>query len=139
MKIVDCFTFFNELDLLEFRLKLLDPYIDHFVIAESDHTHSGEKKIFHFEANRQRFRPWLHKIHYIPLSQSTVGLVFEKNETNYNPASASWKLENEQRNALSIASTLINDNDRVVIGDLDEIPDPRLLKKISLDETKSSS
>lgn len=134
MKIVDCFTFFNELDLLEFRLKLLAPYIDRFIIAESNYTHSGQPKEFHFRANQARFQPWLHKIHYIPLQQSVEGLAFEEKETSYNPASASWKLENEQRNALAIAATMINENDRVVIGDLDEIPDPRLLTTINLDK-----
>ena len=36
MKIIDCFTFFNELDLLEFRLKFLDPHIDHFIKVKLD-------------------------------------------------------------------------------------------------------
>jgi len=38
MKVFDCFTFFNELDLLEFRLKFLDEYVDYFFIAESNLT-----------------------------------------------------------------------------------------------------
>ena len=44
MKIIDTFTFFNELELLEFRLRLLDGYVDHFVIAESNLTHAGDPK-----------------------------------------------------------------------------------------------
>jgi beta-1,4-mannosyl-glycoprotein beta-1,4-N-acetylglucosaminyltransferase len=130
MKIIDCFTFFNELDLLEFRLKLLDPYIDHFVIAESNLTHSGRNKPYYFEENKKRFEPWLHKIKYIPLKQSAEGLSFNKNEISYNPESASWKLENEQRNALSAAGELTGDDDLVIVSDLDEIPDPVLLQKM---------
>lgn len=130
MKIIDCFTFFNELDLLEFRLKLLDPHISHFVIAESNLTHSGAAKPYHFEENKKRFEPWLHKITYIPLQQSADGLSFNKNETTYNPEGASWKLENEQRNALSVAGTLAADDDLVIVSDLDEIPDPAVLKKL---------
>lgn len=130
MKIIDCFTFFNELDLLEFRLKLLDPYIDHFVIAESNLTHSGESKPYYFEENRKRFEPWLHKIMYIPLKQSVEGLSFNTNEIAYNPGSASWKLENEQRNALSAAAVLAGNSDLVIVSDLDEIPDPALLQKM---------
>lgn len=132
MKIIDCFTFFNELDLLEFRLKFLDKYIDHFVIAESNLTHSGKEKPYHFEAAKKRFEPWLHKITYIPLKQTTSGLDFTPKETTYNPQGAAWKLENEQRNALSVAATLAGENDLVLISDLDEIPNPFLLKKINL-------
>lgn len=133
MKIIDCFTFFNELDLLEFRLKLLSPYVNRFVIAESNLTHSGKPKPFYFEENKKRFAPWLEKIHYIPLQQTADGLVFNK-ETSYNPGSASWKLENEQRDALKAAATFAEDEDLVIISDLDEIPDPDVLKKTASPE-----
>ena len=54
---IDCFTFFNELELLEFRLKLLDATVDRFVIAESNITHSGKPKPYYFEENKKRFSP----------------------------------------------------------------------------------
>lgn len=129
MKIIDCFTFFNELDLLEFRLKLLDSHVDHFVIAESNITHSGQPKPFYFEENKARFDRWMHKIIYLRVNQSAEGLVFTT-ETSYNPQSSAWKLENGQRNALAGASTIIADDDLVLVSDLDEIPDPAMLKKI---------
>lgn len=130
MKIIDCFTFFNELDLLEFRLKLLGDRVDHFVIAESNLTHSGKQKPFYFELYRERFEPWKEKIIYLPVKQTAEGLVFDK-ESSYNPKSAAWKLENEQRNALAEANNFIGDNDLVLLSDLDEMPDPHLLKKIN--------
>ena len=130
MKIFDCFTFFNELDLLEFRLKLLGDLVDHFVIAESNLTHSGQSKPFFFEENKSRFEPWKEKIIYFPIIQSAAGLDFSKNETTYNPLSASWKLENEQRNALAGSNTTISDDDLVLLSDVDEIPDPALIKKL---------
>jgi len=34
MKIFDVFLFCYELDLLEIRLNLLDPYVDFFVLSE---------------------------------------------------------------------------------------------------------
>ncbi len=128
MKIFDCFTFFNELDLLEFRLKLLDPCVDHFVIAESNTTHSGKPKPFHFEEAKERFKHWQHKIIYLRVRQSAESLVFEEQKT-YNPGSAAWKLENGQRNALLDASPYMKDNDLVLLSDLDEIPDPAAIKK----------
>ncbi len=35
IKIYDVFPFFNELDLLEIRLNILDPYVDYFVLVEA--------------------------------------------------------------------------------------------------------
>lgn len=128
MKVFDCFTFFNELDLLEFRLKFLDAHVDHFVIAESDLTHSGQPKPYHFETAKDRFKKWQHKIIYIPVHQSSAGLQFEEVKS-YTPGSAAWKLENEQRNALLLGSDQMQDNDIVLLSDLDEIPDPSAIKK----------
>lgn len=128
MKVFDCFTFFNELDLLEFRLKLLDAHVDHFVIAESDLTHSGQLKPYHFEAAKDRFKKWEQKIIYIPVHQNAGGLVFEELKT-YTPGSAAWKLENEQRSALLQATHQMQDDDMVLLSDLDEIPDPAAIKK----------
>ena len=128
MRVFDCFTFFNELELLEFRLKFLDPYVDFFVIAESNLTHAGQEKPYHFEAARSRFKAWEQKIIYIPVVQNASGLIFESQD-QYNPASAAWKLENEQRNALLGAADQMQDNDLVIMGDLDEIPSPKAIQK----------
>ena len=46
MKVFDCFIFFNELDLLELRLNVLDSCVDYFVIVESAITFQGEDKEF---------------------------------------------------------------------------------------------
>jgi len=130
MKTFDCFTFFNELDLLEFRLRFMDPYVDHFVIAESNLTFNGKPKSYNFEEARDRFKPWMHKIIHIPVVQENTGLTFE-NDDRYNPASNAWKLENEQRNALLGAGMHMADDDLVILSDLDEIPDPKVLAKIN--------
>jgi beta-1,4-mannosyl-glycoprotein beta-1,4-N-acetylglucosaminyltransferase len=128
MKIFDCFTFFNEVDLLEFRLKLLDKQVDYFVIAESNLTHSGQSKSYNFPEAKEQFKPWQHKIIYLPVEQSTEGLLFEE-QKKYNPGSAAWKLENGQRNALLKAATYMEDTDMVLLSDLDEIPSPLAIKK----------
>jgi len=128
MKVFDCFTFFNELDLLELRLKLLDSCVDHFVIAESNVTHSGKPKPYYFEEAKDRFNKWWHKIIHVPVQQSAEGLVFVEQE-NYNPGSAAWKLENEQRNALLDSAVYMKEDDLVLLSDLDEIPDPAAIRK----------
>ncbi len=131
MKVFDCFTFFNELDLLEFRLKFLDDYVDYFVIAESNLTFNGKPKPYNYSAAKERFKRWEHKIIYIPVQQNTEGLLLE-NDNSYNPLSAAWKLEKEQRNALIQAGEKMNDDDLVLVSDLDEIPDPVVLKILNL-------
>ena len=66
IKIYDVFCFFNELDLLEIRLNILDPYVDYFVLYEAPRTFSGDPKPLYFQENRQRFKKWERKIiHYV--------------------------------------------------------------------------
>jgi len=55
MKVYDCFPFFNELDVLEIRLKELWDVVDVFVLAESNLSHSGKPKEYIFENNKDRF------------------------------------------------------------------------------------
>ena len=42
--IIDTFMFYNELDMLEFRLKELNSVVDKFVIVEATQTFVGNKK-----------------------------------------------------------------------------------------------
>ena len=44
LKIIDCFTFYNELDLLNYRLNILNEVVDYFIIVEATHTHIGNEK-----------------------------------------------------------------------------------------------
>ena len=42
--IIDAFTFFNEKELVELRVKYLSDVVDRFLIIEADVTHTGKKK-----------------------------------------------------------------------------------------------
>ena len=44
MKIYDCFQFFNEENILDLRLNILDEFVNFFVIVESTTDHQGNKK-----------------------------------------------------------------------------------------------
>ena len=55
MKIIDCFTFYNELKMLEFRLAELNDDVDYFVLVESTFTHTGNKKDLFFEKNKNLY------------------------------------------------------------------------------------
>ena len=47
MKIFDCFMFYDEEMILDFRLNYLNEYVDKFVIIESSFTHSGKKDLYY--------------------------------------------------------------------------------------------
>ena len=44
MKIYDCFTFCNEFDLLELRLRELYDHVDYFVLVEANKTFQNKDK-----------------------------------------------------------------------------------------------
>ena len=58
----DCFSFFNELDLLEVRLHELDALVDYFVLVEARRTFQGEPKPLYFADNADRFRRYSGKL-----------------------------------------------------------------------------
>ena len=51
-KIIDCFLFYNELDMLEFRLTELNEHVDYFILLDSDFDFAGNKKDSIFELNK---------------------------------------------------------------------------------------
>lgn len=115
--------FFNELDLLEGRLKYLYNHVDYFVLVESNITQSGHDKPMHFAENLYRFKPYMDKILYFPYLVNRSDFNFDKKpsfETDYN--TGPWQQENGQRNHISKALNLFNNDDIIMISDLDEIP-----------------
>lgn len=121
-KIVDGFTFFNELDLLEIRLKYLYDVVDYFVIVEADKSFNGEIKNMFFKENIQRFSPFMDKIIYVPINMKCF----------QDEKKIAWKREEYQRNSIinGIVSLNLKETDYVLISDVDEIPDIEILKKI---------
>jgi len=128
-KLIDCFTFYNEVELLSYRLKTLQNIVDYFVIVESTHTHSGKEKTLVFNENKHLFDDIKHKIVHIIVDD----FQFKCSDTNstITPEDV-WKNENFQRNTISRGLNKIDltDNDLIIISDLDEIPDPRTLTDI---------
>lgn len=121
--IIDCFIFYNELKLLDFRLEYLYDYVDYFVLVESTHTFAGNPKKLYFKSNRDRYAKYLDKIIYVKVKDMP---------NNGNP----WDNEIHQRNCIKrgLKQLKLQDRDKVVIGDLDEIPDGILLSKINNNE-----
>jgi len=132
--IYDCFTFFNELDLLELRLEELYSVVDKFVIVEADRTHSGKSKDFILEKNKARYKKWWNKIIYIKIenlprprfNRLYCFLSTRKNakikSLSYSLKIGSWRGENFQRNAIISGLSSAKMEDVILVGDLDEIP-----------------
>lgn len=124
-RIYDCFTFFNELELLEIRLNELDSVVDRFVICEATKTHQGQPKPLYFQENMHRFGPFLHKITHI------IDEFPDEMETGGGPSFPSgmnWARERHQREALMQALTECRDNDIIIVSDGDEIARAETIK-----------
>ena len=93
--IYDCFTFFNELDLLEIRLNVLNGCVDKFVLVEMGKTHTGKDKPLVFEQNKERFSIFKDKIIHIIVDDYPE---LEKSESD--GYGNKWLLENYQRDAI---------------------------------------
>lgn len=128
MKIIDCFIFYNELDLLTYRLNLLNNIVDYFIIVESTHTFVGKEKKLFFNENKHLFENFNEKIIHIIVDD------FPYKHPNVNIDNGDvWKNEFFQRNAISRGINCIKDlskYDVIIISDLDEIPDPNTLNEI---------
>lgn len=122
--IYDCFTFFNELDLLEIRLNILSLVVDRFVLVEGNKTHTGKTKEFIFEENKSRFTQFLDKITYIKVSDFPDPNSFEKDTLGNN-----WSLENLQRDSIMRGLAHCAMDDIVLVSDLDEIPHPSVIQR----------
>jgi len=127
-KLIDCFTFFNELDLLEIRLKYLYNVVDYFVIVEADTSFNGDVKQMVFKDNIARFEPFMEKIIFVPINMK----YFE------NKNKVAWEREEYQRNCIQKGIDTLNllDTDLVLISDIDEIPNKDIL--ISLKNNKEA-
>ena len=112
--IIDCFPFFNELDLLEIRLNELDSVVDKFVLVEAELTQSLLAKPLYFNQNKERFSQFLPKIEHV---------IIRREDCIDNNGNL-WKMENFQRDQIAVGLQNIkpHENDIIMISDLDEIP-----------------
>ena len=127
MKIIDCFTFYNELELLTYRLNVLNDVVDYFVLVESTHTHVGKEKELIYEQNKHCFEQFKHKIIHVIVDD------FKYKLPNINlPDGYQWENESYQRNCIDqgLQTLHLEPEDCIIISDLDEIADPRTLQLI---------
>lgn len=117
--VVDAFTFYNELDILEARLYELFDVVDYFIIVEGVKTFTGLDKELYFEQNLHKFEKYLSKIIHVVAK-------------NFPITDNAWDRERYQRNYIDIGLKNLNlcNDDIVIISDVDEIINSDLIKKI---------
>jgi beta-1,4-mannosyl-glycoprotein beta-1,4-N-acetylglucosaminyltransferase len=116
---VDCFLYNGEIEVLTLRLATLDSVVDRFVLVESVKTFSGREKPLHFASVKAHFAAWGDRLRHIVLDSEPLGL------------DGYFAREGWQRHQLARGLRDIGDDAQVLIGDVDEIPDPSLLPRAS--------
>ena len=133
-KVIDCFIFYNELDMLNYRLNILTNVVDYFVLVESTHTFIGKEKKLYYNENKHLFEKFNHKIIHIIVDD------FPHIYPNININNdEQWINEKFQRNTISrgIDKLNLNNEDIITIMDVDEIPNPKILTQIKTDNNLS--
>jgi beta-1,4-mannosyl-glycoprotein beta-1,4-N-acetylglucosaminyltransferase len=122
--IIDSFMFFNELDILDIRLRELDDIVDVFVLLECNEALSGVRKPLIFDEQKARFERFLPRIRHIKL-RGLPPLVRDTEENRF------W-LERFQRDALmlGLVGCGLKENDVVLLSDVDEIPSAKGVKEV---------
>ena len=130
--LIDAFTYFNEKELVELRLKYLNSIVDYFVVIESNITFTGKKKKWNFpDVLNNNLKEFSNKIQY---HQLNIELDKIKNEESWIIDNIKgddfWRIENFQRNYIKTVCRKFSDDDTLIISDLDEIPSRKKLNFI---------
>lgn len=134
IKVYDVFYFFNELDLLEIRLNVLDDFVDRFVLVEGAYTFGGVPKASHYKNNIERFAKWNHKIDYYWIEnfeEDEELLQLAKTHRNVGDGQAHWVREFYFKECAKKALGNLSDSDVVFISDVDEIWNPMQLRSLT--------
>jgi beta-1,4-mannosyl-glycoprotein beta-1,4-N-acetylglucosaminyltransferase len=150
-KIYDAFLFFNELELLEMRMNILNEVVDYFVIVESTKTFSSKTKELIYQKNKDLYSKFqdkiihiiiddtpetFHKIEYLESPKSEEEILKNKilkyvdESPGWNREETQWGIETFQRESIIRGLVNCNDDDIVVVSDVDEIPNPHELGKL---------
>jgi beta-1,4-mannosyl-glycoprotein beta-1,4-N-acetylglucosaminyltransferase len=113
MRIFDCFTFFNEIELLKIRCEILKELNPVHILVESPTTHTGDPKPMHYLDNKKMFSGY--NINWMHAELPNNG--------------DAWVNENAQREAIIFGLSEAGDDDLVIVSDLDEIPRPETIRQ----------
>lgn len=113
--IYDCFNFYNELDLLELRLRELNSVVDRFVLVESTVTFTNKPKPLFYQENKKRFAEFHKKIIHVIVEDSPN-------------VSLPWIIEHFQFAAVLRGLKKAQPNDIILLSCVDEIPRKELIQ-----------
>lgn len=101
--------FFNELDMLEARLREMARVVDRFVVIEAGQTFRGDPKPLYYEENRHLFTRWSTQVDHVVV--------------DLPDGPDAWARERAQRDVAKqvLADLHAADDDVVLLTDLDEI------------------
>jgi len=116
MRVFDGFTFNDELDLLELRLETLKDVVDTFVLVEFPVSFRRNTKPLHFSENKDRFRAFIDRIRVVSPTEFPTGPHPE--------------IEHCQRRRIRGGLWDAAPGDLVLVGDVDEIPDPLVIQAL---------
>lgn len=146
MTVFDSFIFFNELELLEMRLNILNDVVDYFVLTESPFTVSGNEKPLYYLENKDRFGKFNDKIIHnvtetIPSNFSDY-LTKKPFHTDYSTTDESGTryidlpirfqraVYNRECSAYGIEKAGAKEDDLILTSDADEIINPLILEDL---------
>ena len=96
-KIIDCVTFFNENFIFDLRYKILEKFVDQFVVCESRYDHKGKEKKLNFKIQKYNKK----KINYIVL------------ETKFPIKNNAWQNQAFQRDYMLKELNYLDENDYI--------------------------
>ena len=116
-KIADCITFFDNNLMFNLRYRVLEKYVDYFVVCESSFDHTGKRKKKNFKWKKNYNKD---KVKYFLLNKP-----FPKKNNR-------WENQAMQREYLLKCTNFLSPNDYIFFSDPDEIINPKILKKFNL-------
>jgi beta-1,4-mannosyl-glycoprotein beta-1,4-N-acetylglucosaminyltransferase len=121
--------------MLEYRLSILYPYMDAFVLVESTRTHKGSLKPLYYQENKERYAKYADKIVHVVvedlLAEPKIDFDLTKGEQ--------WVNEKHQRDGISLGIDSLakgamgwnlEEKDILFISDADEIIDMNKIDNI---------
>lgn len=122
----DCFTYFDEKELLELRVELLKDIVDGFIITEGNRTFRGDPKNF----------SCVQTIRELNLPEDKIQ-VLHVELPSFEECSIPWAREYAQRDALAVGMRMCPPDSIFFVSDVDEIPKPESLLK-AINKTKEN-
>ncbi len=114
--LVDATIFFNELAMLQLRMRELYDLVDRFVVVEAGETFSGQPKPFYLQAHRGHLEDPQGKLTYIQVPR--LPPLWDATEASR------FRLEAYQRDAVLpvLLHCGLRPDDLVLLSDVDEVP-----------------